>query len=159
MKTHLTIILAVIFALGMTTSAFAIHAEIPAETQAIVAKGNTQITLGGQIRLRGNYQEADFDSDTDPIGNYDGRVVLGVNAKIGDNVQGQLTLMSGDPKSSDPDTDANFGWGTENAMQGSLRINQAWILYTYKMAGIKVGHMPLALGNKIWFDWTYTYSA
>ncbi len=72
----------------------------------------------------------------------------------GDNVQGQLTLMSGDPKAADPDKDGNYTWGTANAMQGSLRINQAWILYTYKMAGLKVGHMPLALGKKIFFDYT-----
>ena len=39
--------------LGLAATAFAIHAEIPAETQAVVSAANIQITLGGEIRTRG----------------------------------------------------------------------------------------------------------
>ena len=53
MKKYLALVLGVLFTLGFAASAFAIHAEIPAETQAVVAKGSTQITMGGELRFRG----------------------------------------------------------------------------------------------------------
>ncbi|MDP3260151.1 MAG: hypothetical protein Q8M34_06160, partial [Thermodesulfovibrionales bacterium] len=53
MKKYLALVLGVLFTLGFAASAFAIHAEIPAETQAVVAKGTSQITLGGELRFRG----------------------------------------------------------------------------------------------------------
>ena len=55
MKKILAIILGTILVLGFAASAFAIHAEIPSETQSVVAKGSTQITLGGELRARGWY--------------------------------------------------------------------------------------------------------
>ncbi|OGW24029.1 MAG: hypothetical protein A2X59_09890 [Nitrospirae bacterium GWC2_42_7] len=57
MKKILLIVLASIMVLGFAASAFAIHAEIPSETQAVVAKGGTQITLGGELRVRGWYTD------------------------------------------------------------------------------------------------------
>ncbi len=57
MKKYLALILGVLFVLSFAASAFAIHAEIPSETQAVVAKGSTQITLGGEIRTRGWWQD------------------------------------------------------------------------------------------------------
>jgi len=54
-KKTFAVIAAVLFVLSFAASAFAIHAEIPAETQAVVAKSSTQITLGGEIRVRGWY--------------------------------------------------------------------------------------------------------
>jgi len=54
-KKTFALLAAVLFVLSFAASAFAIHAEIPAETQAVVAKGGTQITLGGEIRVRGWY--------------------------------------------------------------------------------------------------------
>src|SRR4030066_2142394 len=57
LKKYLALILGVLFVLSFAASAFAIHAEIPAETQAIVAKGSTQITLGGELRTRGWYRD------------------------------------------------------------------------------------------------------
>ena len=47
MKKFLAIILGTIFVLSFAATAFAIHAEIPSETQAVVAKGTTQITIDG----------------------------------------------------------------------------------------------------------------
>jgi len=41
MKKYLALALGVLFTLGFAASAFAIHAEIPAETQAVVAKGTS----------------------------------------------------------------------------------------------------------------------
>jgi hypothetical protein len=50
-------IAATVFILGFASGAFAIPAEIPASipadsTQA-VAKGGTQVTIGGELRVRG----------------------------------------------------------------------------------------------------------
>jgi hypothetical protein len=98
LKKYIAIIAAMLFVLGFAASAFAIHAEIPAETSAIVVKGESTVTLGGEIRMRGEFKERDFDSDSGGEADYDGRVRLGMD--------------------------------------------------------VKVGHMPLALGNKIFFNHT-----
>ncbi len=55
MKRFLAVFAGLMLLLGFAVSAFAIHAEIPSETQAVVAKGTTQITLGGELRFRGWY--------------------------------------------------------------------------------------------------------
>ena len=53
MKKCIAIIAAMLFVLGFAASAFAIHAEIPAETSAIVVKGESTVTIGGELRFRG----------------------------------------------------------------------------------------------------------
>jgi hypothetical protein len=50
---RLAIILGAFFVLSLAASAFAIIAEIPSETQGAVAAGGVQITLGGELRVRG----------------------------------------------------------------------------------------------------------
>ncbi len=55
MKKILVVLAAAVLVLSFAGAAFAIHSEIPAETQAVVAKSTTQITLGGEIRVRGWY--------------------------------------------------------------------------------------------------------
>jgi hypothetical protein len=57
LKKYLALMLGVLFVLSFAASAFAIHAEIPSETQAVVAKGGTQITLGGELRTRGWWKD------------------------------------------------------------------------------------------------------
>ncbi|MDP2276981.1 MAG: hypothetical protein Q8K51_02040, partial [Nitrospirota bacterium] len=96
MKKYLALVLGVIFTLGFAASAFAIHAEIPAETQAVVAKGTTQITLGGELRFRGWYLEnatgirRAVSNPTDGVsqGWYDGRVRLRLQADVSKNTMG-----------------------------------------------------------------------
>jgi hypothetical protein len=178
MKKYLALVLGVIFMLGFAASAFAIHAEIPAETQAAVAKGSTQITLGGEIRFRGEYKFAtDLNSNSTPNANsdqaandsdskYDGRVRIRIQADVSKNTQGVIHLESG---SLNTDT---YTWGSGlagtgnqnagvypvgNGKKGSLDILEAWILHKFDIgvpAGIKIGHMPLALGNGIFFNHT-----
>lgn len=158
MKKFLAIAVSVLFLLGFAASAFAIHAEIPSETQAIVAKGETQITLGGSIRVRGEIREntTDFNSDlSDSTSAYDQRVRLGADIAVSDNVTGKIVLESGE--SSD-----TWTWGTHsaavgiygigNAKQAGVTILEAWINYTNDLINVKIGHMPLALGNLIFFD-------
>ncbi len=159
MKKYGAIILAILFVLGLAASAFAIHAEIPAETQAVIAKG-TQITLGGSLRFRGDLNENDFDDTTSPNAYYDSRVRLSLDAKVSDRVQGFVQVEAGNGPNAD-----NWTWGSSsaakgvyqagNAKRGEFNILQAWINYKASDSiGLKVGHMPLALGNKIFFNHT-----
>jgi hypothetical protein len=179
-KRYLALVAGLIFVLGFTAVAFAIHAEIPSDTQAVVAKGTTQITLGGEIRARGEYRETDMDKDRhvnqdgdNNLGNrrdedgsyYDARVRLSVDAQVTPNTSGFVQVEAGNGPTAD-----NYTWGTAgngatgiygvgNAKPGVFNILQAWILHKGSgllgvPAGVKVGHMPLALGNKLFFDHT-----
>mgnify|MGYP001584675227 FL=1 len=172
MKKYLALVLGVIFTLGFAASAFAIHAEIPAETQAVVAKGSTQVTLGGELRFRGEYRHAnDLNSNSTPaastdnaandsISSYDGRVRIRIQADVSKNTMGVIHLETGSGT-----TDA-YTWGTSgetagvyrgvgNGKKGALDVLEAWIQHKFNIgvpAGLKVGHMPLALGNGIFFN-------
>ncbi len=166
MKKFLAIFLGAVFVLGFAASAFAIHAEIPAETQAVVAKGATQISIGGDLRFRGEATDntTDFNSSkADHSEYYDGRVRLSVDAKITPNTEGMVMI-----EAANNNTATSYTWGQDatgayglynagNAKQAQLNVLEAWILHTGSgllgvPAGIKVGHMPLALGNSLFFD-------
>ncbi|MCX7794413.1 MAG: alginate export family protein [Thermodesulfovibrionales bacterium] len=181
MKKFLALVAGLIFVLGLSTMAFAVVAEIPADTQAVIAKGTTQITLGGEIRARGEIREVDFNSDMhldgpDPgtaVGNsrdedasyYDGRIRLSVDAQVTPNTKGFIQVEAGNGPTSD-----NYTWGAGgdgargaftkgNSKRGQFNILQAWIEHKGTgllgiPASIKIGHMPLALGNKLFFDHT-----
>ena len=141
MKKYLVIALAVMFVLGFAASSFAIHAEIPAETQAVVGTGLTQITIGGEIRVRGLYQSnaAHFDSnvtDTGDVAKYDERVRLQVEAKVTPNTTGLIQIEAGNDTGTSQDI---TNWGSEpsgatgtlkfsNGKQNSMKVLQAWIL-------------------------------
>lgn len=153
LKKTLAVVLSVLFVLSFAASAFAIHAEIPAETQAVVAKGTTQMTLGGLWRVRGWYRNNVLLNGS--IGDhgsgsyYDQRVRLYWDAKVSPNVQGYVMLQG----------DHVWGQDGPNQKGDSLRWIQAWIQYTGAgllgvPAGIKIGHMPLSLGHKTFFEHT-----
>ncbi len=117
-----------------------------------------EVTVSGQIRMRGNVSETDFDLDTDAVRSYDGRVKLKVDAKLDNGIQGVLELQSAELNDNGglKANDANWKWGSPNIMKGSLMFRQAWVLFLLgNMVKLKVGHRPLALGTKIFFDWTY----
>ncbi|GBD99639.1 hypothetical protein BMS3Abin07_01676 [bacterium BMS3Abin07] len=150
MKKSIAIIAAMLFVFGFTASAFAAMADIPADTSAAVAKGNTQVTVSGSLRFRGNLQNntKDFDSDKpDAKGYYDTRIRLAVDAKVAPNAEGYIQLESGTAQKD------VYTWGGMNYKPAGLTVRQAWINYkAADMLGVKVGHMPLALGNKIFFN-------
>lgn len=52
MKKSLALILGTLFVFVLSASAFAINAEIPSDTQAVVAKSPAQVTVSGQLRVR-----------------------------------------------------------------------------------------------------------
>ncbi|MBI5073869.1 MAG: alginate export family protein [Nitrospirae bacterium] len=165
MKKTFAVIAAVLFVLSFAASAFAIHAEIPAETQAIVAKGSTQLTLGGEIRIRGWYYDnlgANFGAavgknpqDSNSKANWDQRVRLSVDAVVSPNVMGKLLLETG---GSDGSTTDIYSLGRLNQKpNGVTTFSEAWILYTGSglfgfNSGLKIGHMPLKLSEGVFFD-------
>ncbi|HXX81351.1 MAG TPA: alginate export family protein [Thermodesulfovibrionales bacterium] len=170
MKKYLAILLGAVFVLGFAASAFAIHAEIPAETQAAVAMGGTQITIGGDIRIRGFAGEntTTFKNGTsDNPTYYDERVRLSVDAKLTPNTEAFIMI-----EAANGPTSTSYTWGGSpysngaagiyqygDSKRATLNLLEAWILYKGSgllgiPAGIKVGHMPLALGNKVFFDHT-----
>lgn len=168
MKKYLVLVLGMLFVLGFTASAFAIHSEIPSETQAMVAKGETQVTMGGELRVRGWYlKNASGDrralsnpSDSNSQAWYDQRVRLSLNIETSKNTSGFIMLESNTGSSTQSDT---YTWGSLNQTpSGSgysdLTFLEAWILYKGTglgmPAGIKIGHMPLALSEKQFLDHT-----
>lgn len=179
MKKYLAIFLGAVFVLGFAASAFAIHAEIPAETQAVVAKGASQITIGGELRFRGEVikDAAKFTSGVgDTAAYYDSRVRLSVDAQLTPNTEGfiQLEAGSGDvgrstdlwywgnnDTSNTPKINGNAQgiYSTGDSKRGTFSVLQAWIQHSGTgllgiPAGFKVGHMPLALGYSLFFDHT-----
>ena len=173
MKKYLALVLGVLFTLGFAASAFAIHAEIPAETQAVVAKGSTQITMGGELRFRGELRNnTDLDkaggqvTDTsvgenaDTTSFYDGNVRLRIQADVSKNTMGVIHLETGTSAVQGYTWASTTGEGvgtytSGNAKKGTMDVLEAWIQHKFNMgvpAGIKVGHMPLKLGNGLFFD-------
>jgi hypothetical protein len=171
-KKIFSIVLASLMVLGLAATAFAIHAEIPAETQSVVSTGTTQVTLGGEIRTRGWY----FDNLKGGLGDDDGRsaawwderVRLNVQAVVAPGVVGYVELETHSDFSGD-----KYVWGTGNTLgvgkhsNGAAGTNakpgtyidvlQAWILYSGSGlfgfdSGLKVGHMPLKLSYGQFFD-------
>ncbi len=156
MKKYLAIVIGMIFVLGFAASAFAIHAQIPAETQAVVAKGATQITIGGDIRFRMDYRsnlsdQLDNGSGDEHFARVDARVRLKIEAKVSDNTKGLIQW------------EHDWIWGDGNMSKGTYqegngmiangnKILQAWIQHNMGPVSFKIGHMPLALGNKLFFD-------
>ncbi|MBI5050122.1 MAG: alginate export family protein, partial [Nitrospirae bacterium] len=172
MKKALITVLSLLFVFGITASAFAVHSEIPSETQAAVAKGVTQLTLGGELRFRGELKEnvSDFSSDmADRSLAYDGRVRLSLQAETSKKTTGYVQLEAGNSDAADTYTwgqsavnEANTattsatGLYTEgNGKRGDLRILQAWIqskdLFGTPL-GLKIGHMPVKLGYGLFLD-------
>ena len=174
-----------LFVFGFAASAFAIHADIPSDTTATVAGGATQITLSGEIRVRYDYQHASASYgnfvDNQPDRSYaDERMRLGVEAKLSPNTTGMiqfdtwggstsatatqdvvlagtggLTTTTGTPQSG-----ATGTYRAGNDLKSIISLRQLWILNTGTgllgvTSGIKVGHMPLLLGNGLFYDHSY----
>lgn len=169
LKKFLAIILGAIFVLSFAASAFAIHAEIPAETQAVVAKGATQISIDGELRTRGWYIHNIVDTtgakainglpgDGGSSAWYDQRVRLGVDAKVTPNVEGYIQVESGNEINGTAAASGDrYIWGNFDSKPADIKILQDWILYSGQgllgfPAGLKIGHMPLALGEWQFFE-------
>jgi hypothetical protein len=144
--------------LGFSGAAFAIQAEIPADTTAAIAKGGTQVTIGGEVRVRGyllqnskDFQKGVTDGSSGPAGSvggggnssermyYDQRVRLSVEAKTSPNTIGFIQMEAG---GGDSYTGENYAWGKGGAKglggtykqgdtkQDAFRVLQAWIQHS-----------------------------
>ena len=122
-----------------------------------------QIKLGGDILIRGwyfkNVDQGDtyLPIDTAAQAFYTEEARLTVDAKISDNLKGFMELETatfGDPYSGE------YYWGyySYNAKPpAELLFRQLWIQYTGSgllgvPSGIKIGHQPLSLGEKLFLN-------
>lgn len=152
MKKYLAIILGVLFILSFTAVSF--------------AEDKPEITLGGKILVRGWYFDnvnffpgPSVPQSTQSHAFYSTNVNLMLDAKVTDNVRGfiELETASGGNRNS-----GLYYWGVgDSSIAGTydtkpntqIEIRQAWIQYTGSgllgiPAGIKIGHMPISLGEK-----------
>jgi hypothetical protein len=147
-RKYFAVLLAVLLILSFAVTAF--------------AEDKTEITIGGKILVRGWY----FDNvtglsghnvlpgDTESAAFYSTNVNLSVDAKVADNIRGMVEVETA------KDGNANSGlfyWGDaargyDSKPNADILIRQAWIQYTGAglgiPAGIKIGHMPISLGEK-----------
>ncbi len=141
MKKYAGILAVLVLLLGLAALSYAAPAEIPSDTTAAIAKGKTQITLGGEIRMRGmygrnldviddKYYGREYDTgwkNEDGIPKtrnykdksrnrsyYDYRVRLNMEAKISPNTTGYVELESSNEEfgSDKPNSSENTKWGS-----------------------------------------------
>ena len=169
MKKYASILAVLVLLLGFASLSFSAPAEIPADTTAVIAKGKTQITLGGELRFRGfygkNLRVQEDDTYADSQANFDYRVRLNLEAKVSPNTTGFVELESGTLTTDNVTWGSTFGGGRGvynfgNTKESNVTIRQAWIQYQGTgllgvPAGIKVGRQPLKLGYGLFFDHTY----
>ncbi|MBF0590570.1 MAG: hypothetical protein HQL02_00640 [Nitrospirae bacterium] len=153
-------------------TASVVYAADEASTATVFVSGEeTKITLAGELRFRGWFSHNLKDQLDDKyytagmknVGDdhsayYDGQVRLNVDVRVGKAVEGFLEIESG------TNTSDLWIWGTGTGNTGaypngntkidSLKIRQAWLLYTYDIYGFKVGHQLWFLGNKLFLDHT-----
>ncbi len=146
-KTLSTVALSTVLILGMAAGAMA--------ESAVSAAGAANLTIDGSVRQRGVMDKNDATKDSGASSYYDGRVRLGVKAQVADQVTGYVQIETGTASND------NYNWGNGtsaglhtggNKDVGDLTIVQSWVQYNAADFTIKAGHMPLALGNKVFFD-------
>ena len=154
-KTLTTAALSSVLILGMASAAMAVHATDAAET-GVSAKGAAKVTIDGAIRMRGALETDKGSANYDGNKAYhDGRVRLGVKAVVAPGATGYVQLETGSGSSD------GYKWGNATddhkggtKTPGTMEILQAWINYQPSNWGVKVGHMPISLGNKLFYDHT-----
>jgi len=154
-KKYLAVALGILLVMGLALSAF--------------AEDKPEITLGGKILVRGWYFDNIVVPEEDEIPKfgvvpgkstsqafYSTNVNLMVDAKISDSLRGMVELektASGGSANSGLWYWGDSGRGYDSKPNADILIRQAWIQYvgTGLMgvpAGIKIGHMPISLGEK-----------
>lgn len=159
MRKYLAIVLGAILMLSFAATASAMDADV---------------TLGGNILVRGWYvnnlttgnallgdplgalgRTFDLPANSDSQTGYTTDASITMDIKVQENVKGFMeleTTMGGDPYTGE------YMWGSNPTgydvkPDANLHFRQLWIQYTGSgllgvPAGIKIGHMPIALGEK-----------
>jgi hypothetical protein len=127
------------------------------------AEDKTDITIGGKILVRGWYFDNvtgvngsnEVPSDSQSHAFWSTNVNLMVDAKVSDNVRGfiELETARGEGQNSGLWYWGDRKLGYDSKPDAEILIRQAWIQYTGSglfgiPAGIKIGHMPISLGEK-----------
>ncbi len=164
MRKILIVFLSALLVVGFSASAFALHGKAGGfEYEPTIVKAKkAMVEIGGSMRFRGWYEDTDFDSDNDEeSARYDGRVRLKVEATVSPNTMGVVEIETGgttnDVYTWDADNSGATGIYTEgNEKIGDLTIRQAYVAHQGNalgtLAGFKVGHMPVKLGNGLFFN-------
>jgi hypothetical protein len=151
-KKYLAVLLGVLLILSFAVTAF--------------AEDKTEITIGGKILVRGWYWDnvtgisgsnvLPVDGESAAI--YTTNVNLTVDAKVADNIRGMVELETARGGSANSGL---FIWGDaargyDSKPNADILVRQAWIQYTGAglgmPAGIKIGHMPISLGEKLFLN-------
>lgn len=164
MKKQLVLIFAVLLIIGFAAS---VYADVP-----VVASGDPQVTLSGEIRFRGridnDFSSGDgyaFDNDlknTNTRARYDYKIRLGVLAKMSPKTKMFLQLSSTSSTSYSSHSyeaaktapgAAKGSYTNGNAMIYALGVRNAWIEHTIAdMITVKAGHQPIKLGWGLFYD-------
>jgi len=173
-KKILAVLAAAVLVMSFAGAAFAIHAEIPIDTTAVYSTRSDQVMIGGEIRVRGRLSTglddgkpmgdwSDGNGHPNSYARWDQRVRLFVNAKVTPNIEAMVRLEAGTGGSD------GWMWGNNGAYDKNyygnrkpdqaMGIIEAWIQYTGSglfgfPAGLKVGHMSLALGENQFLEHT-----
>ena len=143
MRKYFAVLLAVLLMLSFAVTAF--------------AEDKTEITLGGKILVRGWYLDnvvGSLPQKGQSQAWYSTNVNLMVNAKVADNILGMVELETarGESLKSGLYMWGDGGAGYDSKPDAEILVRQAWIQYTGAglglPAGIKIGHMPISLGEK-----------
>ena len=156
MKKTITLALSTSFLLGFAAAAMAGHETMATDQSKVVAKDGVRVTMDGNLRYRGRMWNNESGSPTSS--HTDGRVQLGTKVETSSKISGYVQLETGDSSSdvyiwgNGNSSGLNTGGSKQAAGATDLSIAQAWINYKFGIFGTKVGHVPLALGNKTFFD-------
>lgn len=148
MRKYLAVLLGVLLILSFAVTAF--------------ADDKTDITIGGKILVRGWYWDNvtgvtghnELPVDGESAAMYTTNVNLSVDAKVADNIRGfvELETASGGSANSGLFIWGDKGRGYDSKPNADILVRQAWIQYTGgglgMPAGIKIGHMPISIGEK-----------
>jgi len=144
MRKFLALVLGVLFVLSFAASAFAIHAEIPSETQAVVAAKDIQITLSGEIRTRGWYTKniGEISETTNSYG------LLNV-AGVVENIVGSTTILVDDDGIPGPSIDDTVITSTDVADAIAEGIGDVYVLNSTTRTATK---LPKESKSAAWYD-------
>lgn len=164
MRKLTVVAMAVLAVLAFAASVFAVQAEIPANTSAVVAKGKTQITLGGEISMRGRlFKNLDLEKNS-AAGNdsfYQYQYILNLTAVTG-KTKGVMELYSGDTGwvtwgKRSFQRPANAGTTEINAANDSdtgMRFRQLYIAFPVMGLNLSIGHQLGQLGVASFLDFS-----
>ena len=137
MKKFIAIAVSAIFLLGFAATAFAIHADIPTGTQAVYAASDTQLKIGGDMRVRGTWKNNfDFNNNAQADSKaWDQRYRLSFIVKTDQDIEARMRAVFGN----------NYTWGT--AVSG---VSWDWAYLHIPMGAfsVDIGRQRASWGHK-----------